>query len=145
MITKPVAPSWIKRDWISRKAEIIVTNNKDLLHEKHYSVLRKSGKKILSVLEFILFIIESFPNNEGGNKRNLLNNKNYNKDHIFVFNCSRFESLNHQHFEGFKLVTISLLKGKILRFIPHSRGSLTPVTSHKQHSNGKEEGGKNGN
>src|SRR4030042_1376936 len=58
-------PCWIKEDWLSRDADIIVTNDVHAVPYRERILLRKQGKKLMSTTEFIMYIQKMI----GGNQR----------------------------------------------------------------------------
>jgi hypothetical protein len=53
---KTIYHSWFVRDWLSRSANIIVTNNPYSLSYKDRKILREHGKKLFSTMEFLFYI-----------------------------------------------------------------------------------------
>jgi len=64
---KPIYHSWFVRDWLSRDADIFVTNDKFTVSYKDRRELEKQHKKLLSTTEFIMYLQKM----RGGNKRSL--------------------------------------------------------------------------
>jgi len=55
-ISKPIYDSWLKRDWLTRSAPIIVCNNKWLLTYQQRRMLKAACKKLFSLHEFIWYL-----------------------------------------------------------------------------------------
>jgi hypothetical protein len=53
---KPVFHSWFERDWLSRDADVIVTNDIHVIDYEDRKTLEESGKKLLSTTEFVMYI-----------------------------------------------------------------------------------------
>jgi hypothetical protein len=69
--------SWIMRDWVSRSASIIVTNNKFNVSPEDRHLLQLYGKSLMSTYEFLWYVIDLC---KRGNKLSSLNiypNSNY--------------------------------------------------------------------
>jgi hypothetical protein len=66
---KPVFHSWFERDWLSRDADIIVTNDIHVIDYEDRKTLEESGKKLLSTTEFVMYTQEM----TSGNKYAYLN------------------------------------------------------------------------
>jgi len=49
-------PSWIVRDWITRDADIIVTNNKWFLSYDERKMIKDSGKLLFDCMEFLNYL-----------------------------------------------------------------------------------------
>jgi len=64
---KPIYHSWFVRDWLSRDADIYVTNDKFAVSYKDRRELEKQHKKLLSTTEFIMYLQKM----RDGNKRSL--------------------------------------------------------------------------
>jgi len=55
-ISKPIYDSWLKRDWLSRSAPIIVCNNKWMLSKDQRRMIHDAGKKLFSLDEFVWYV-----------------------------------------------------------------------------------------
>jgi len=63
----PIYHSWFMRDWLSRDADVYVTNDKFAISYKDRRTLEKQHRKILSTTEFITYLQKIMK----GNKRSL--------------------------------------------------------------------------
>jgi hypothetical protein len=61
---KPVFHSWFERDWLSRDADIFVTNDVFTISYDDRKTLEESGKKLLSTTEFVMYIQEMTRDNK---------------------------------------------------------------------------------
>jgi len=66
LILKPIYRSWFMRDWLSRTANIFVTNNKWNIPYVCRKMLKDRGLKLFNDLEFIWYVLH-----KNGNKYNL--------------------------------------------------------------------------
>jgi hypothetical protein len=57
---KPIYSCWVKRDWLSRTADIFVTNNLYCISYKDRREFEKRGKKLMSTTELIIFLERLF-------------------------------------------------------------------------------------
>jgi hypothetical protein len=53
---KPIFRSWFERDWLSREADVYVTNNKEAIPKKCRKELRRRGKKLFNIAELVKWI-----------------------------------------------------------------------------------------
>jgi hypothetical protein len=53
---KPIYHSWFMRDWLSRDADVYVTNDKFAVRYQDRRALDKQRKKLLSTTEFIMYL-----------------------------------------------------------------------------------------
>jgi hypothetical protein len=70
LLLKPIFHSWFKRDWLTRNADVFVTNDVYSIPYEDRRILERQGKKLLSTTEFIVFIQKLIR----GNKYAYLNN-----------------------------------------------------------------------
>lgn len=68
---KELYPSWFKRDWLGKSADIIVTNNPLSLSYRDRKMLTRNGKKLFSTMEFVFYLQKLCR----GNKYHLNNNE----------------------------------------------------------------------
>jgi len=61
---KPVFHSWFERDWLSRDADVIVTNDIHVIDYEDRKTLEGSGKKLLSTTEFVMYIQKTIKGNK---------------------------------------------------------------------------------
>jgi hypothetical protein len=73
-LSKPIYNSWFYRDWMSRDADIFVTPDPYLLSYNQRREMARSHKKLLSLDEFIIYILKKLRRlSLKGNKYNLNN------------------------------------------------------------------------
>lgn len=99
MLLRPIYHSWFYKDWLSRDADIYITNDVYAVPYKCRKLLRERGKKLLSTTEFIMYVQKRIR----GNKYSYLNISNSaskhntsNKEQII------FSEINHPMIETLK-------------------------------------------
>lgn len=113
LILKQLYPSWFLRDWLGRSAEIIVTNNPWAVPYKFRKLLRESGKKMFSTMEFLFYI------------QKLSNPNKYNLNIVKYSNSTEYDRVSRCSFKLYHYSRIPTLPRKCTKYLVQILESLS--------------------